>query len=518
MSDIFSRQRGLVHQERVESLNVTFVDEESIPQALKYSMKQIADQLGVKNFPSESEGSEFTLSWVHDSIDFEWKHDPSMIFVSYGQEGVFLDGTPCEKPAHPIFEPSLATLSACLIWSEIFRRAKCYTPVDVPKVSVSVNVRVNEPSMKGSINHLDFQLEGINSHINIRSVNDGTGHKRVLMRLDDDTPLVQELLKKLQVSGGDENIHPKFPVMRFTLPEPKTNPSGHLTIVGAGGLGTWALHSIVNGLKNSNFSDLQLLVFDKDMEVERHNLNRQVIFSEADIGRPKIEAAKDWLNRNLPDAEISIAYELHDGLLQSPQNTVEIDEGEGFALDELLFDSDESILQHYEVLNDDEIRLQLEQTDAILGCLDAMRPRVLADLIAARKNQPYVNGGITGLFAQYTEFSNTNLVEIYGPSVAHDQVVYSCQEDGEVPLSSLAITNAFVGSLQAISALQRLTGQNISSIGSVNWNARYNEVYCNLSQGIVSRKDGVQQLENALWDQEGTNAHPQSITKTEEME
>ena len=84
-----------------------------------------------------------------------------------------------------------------------------------------MNVRVNEPSMKGSINHLDFQLEGINSHINIRSVNDGTGHKRVLMRLDDDTPLVQELLKKLQVSGGDENIHPKYPVMRFTLPEPK---------------------------------------------------------------------------------------------------------------------------------------------------------------------------------------------------------------------------------------------------------------------------------------------------------
>ena len=159
MSDIFSRQRGLVHQEKVESPKVTFEDEASIPLALKHSMKQLADQLGVKNFPSKSEGSEFTLSWVHDSIDFEWKHDPSMIFVSYGQEGVFLDGTPCEKPAHRIFEPSLATLSACLIWSEIFRRAKCYTPVDVPKVSVSVNVRVNEPSMKGSINHLDFQLE-----------------------------------------------------------------------------------------------------------------------------------------------------------------------------------------------------------------------------------------------------------------------------------------------------------------------------------------------------------------------
>ena len=518
MKDTFSRQRGLVNQDRVESLKVAFVDEALIPQALKHSMKQLAQQLGVKDFPSESEGSEFTLSWVHDAIDFEWKHDPSRIFVSYGREGVFLDGTPCQKPAHPIFEPSLATISACLIWSEIFRRAKCYTPVDVPKVSVSVNVRVNEPSMKGSINHLDFQLEGIDSHINIRPVNDGTGHKRVLMRLDDETPLVQELLKKLQVSGGDENIHPKFPIMRFTLPEPKTTPSGHLTVVGAGGLGTWALHSIVNGLKNSDFSDVQLLVFDKDMEVERHNLNRQVIFSEADIGRPKIEAAKDWLNRHIPGASISIAYELHDGLLQSSSPPLEASDEEGFSLDELFSDSQEEIIQQYVVLTDEEIRHQLEQTDAILGCLDAMRPRVLADLIAARKNQPYVNGGITGLFAQYTEYSNTNLVEMYGPSVAHDQVVYSCQEDGEVPLSSLAITNAFVGSLQAISALQRLTGQNLSSIGSVNWNARYNEVFCNLSEGIVSREGGVQQLEDALWHQESANSNPQLLEKSEEIE
>lgn len=515
MSDLFSRQRGLVHQEKVESLKVSFVNKASIPKALKNAMKQIAHQLGVKEFPSKSENSEFSVSWTPEVIDFEWKKDPSMIFVSYGQEGVYLDGTSCQNPAYPVFEPSLATISACLIWSEILRRANCYTPVDVPKVSVSVNVRVNEPSMKGSINHLDFQLEGIDSHINIRSVNDGTGHKRVLMRLDDETPLVQELLKKLQVSGGDENIHPKYPVMRFALPEPKRNPSGHLTIVGAGGLGTWALNSIVNGLKTTNFHDIQLLVFDKDMEVERHNLNRQVIFSESDIGRPKIEAAKDWLNKNLPEAKISIAYELHDGLLQSSEESVETGSGEGFTLDELLLDSEEIITQHYDVLSDDEIRSQLSKTNAILGCLDAMRPRVLADLIAARTGQPYVNGGITGLFAQYTEYSNTNLVQVYGPSVAHDKVVYSCQEDGEVPLSSLAITNAFVGSLQAISALQRLTGESLSSIGSVNWNARYNEVYCNLSDGLVSRVDGVQQLEAALWHQGSTDSDSQSIVKAE---
>ena len=174
-------------------------------------------------------------------------------------------------------------------------------------------------------------------------------------------------------------------------------------------------------------------------------------------------------------------------------------------MEELLGEPIKRFNNNYEILNDCEIRSQLEQTDVILGCLDAMRPRVLADLIAARKNQPYVNGGITGLFAQYCEFSNTNLVKTYGPSVARDRVVYSCQEDGDVPLSSLAITNAFIGSLQAIAALQRLTGQKFASIGSVNWDARYNEVYCNLSEGEIERQGGVAALEDALWKTESSS-------------
>jgi molybdopterin/thiamine biosynthesis adenylyltransferase len=505
MSDIFSRQRGLVDQEKLEDLKVAFLDEGAMPLAYKESMILISQQLGINNFPSPIARSSYEVSWAHQSIDAETVSNASSLFVAYGRDGVFLDGTACPEPVPLIFAPSVATIAACLTWSEILRRANCYTPVDIPKVSVSVNVRVNEPSMRGNIQNLEFNLEGIESHNNIRSVDDNTGHKRVLMRLDEQNSLVQELLKKLKISGGEENINPKFPSMRFTLPPPQFPPTGHLTIVGAGGLGTWALNSLVNGLKNIDFGEIHLLVFDKDMEVEKHNLNRQVIFSETDIGRPKIEAAKDWLNRNLPAANISIAYELHDGLLQDVEEPLEINENEGFSLEELLGEPIKRFNNNYEILNDCEIRSQLEQTDVILGCLDAMRPRVLADLIAARKNQPYVNGGITGLFAQYCEFSNTNLVKTYGPSVARDRVVYSCQEDGDVPLSSLAITNAFIGSLQAIAALQRLTGQKFASIGSVNWDARYNEVYCNLSEGEIERQGGVAALEDALWKTESSS-------------
>ena len=68
-----------------------------------------------------------------------------------------------------------------------------------------------------------------------------------------------------------------------------------------------------------------------------------------------------------------------------------------------------------------------------------MRPRVLADLIAARKNKPYINGGVKGLVAQYMEFSSTNLVQTYGAPVAKDTSVVSCQEDGDVPVSSNSV-------------------------------------------------------------------------------
>ncbi len=129
-----------------------------------------------------------------------------------------------------------------------------------------------------------------------------------------------------------------------------------------------------------------------------------------------------------------------------------------------------------------------------------MRPRVLADLLSAKINQPYINGGVKHFVSEYREFAHTNLVERYGPQVAQDRQVFSCQEDGEVPMTSIVFTNAYAGAFQAIAALQRLAGRSQSTIESTYWNSHTNEVFVTKSsEAPVERHSSVQQLEQALW-------------------
>jgi molybdopterin/thiamine biosynthesis adenylyltransferase len=61
-----------------------------------------------------------------------------------------------------------------------------------------------------------------------------------------------------------------------------------VTVIGCGGLGTWALAALAGaGVR-------RLRIVDDDV-VERSNLNRQVLYSPADLGEPKVHAAAAWL-------------------------------------------------------------------------------------------------------------------------------------------------------------------------------------------------------------------------------
>ena len=63
----------------------------------------------------------------------------------------------------------------------------------------------------------------------------------------------------------------------------------------------------------------------------------------------------------------------------------------------------------------------------------------------------------------------------------------------------MVLTNAFVGALQALSAIQRLSGNNTSAFESVYWNAHSNELHSSISDGILDRLTHAEQAKNALW-------------------
>lgn len=70
-----------------------------------------------------------------------------------------------------------------------------------------------------------------------------------------------------------------------------------ISIFGVGGTGAVVLQHLVGaGAKN-------FILFDKDV-VELANLERQFIFEPADVGRPKVEAAADYVCRRHPDGRV----------------------------------------------------------------------------------------------------------------------------------------------------------------------------------------------------------------------
>ena len=71
-----------------------------------------------------------------------------------------------------------------------------------------------------------------------------------------------------------------------------------VTLLGLGGVGSYVSLSLLG----AGVRDLRVVDFDK---VELSNLNRQILYSEADIGQPKLPAALNRLQGYFPDAKIT---------------------------------------------------------------------------------------------------------------------------------------------------------------------------------------------------------------------
>lgn len=180
----------------------------------------------------------------------------------------------------------------------------------------------------------------------------------------------------------------------------------HIVVVGAGGLGSPALlYLAAAGVGH-------ISIFDGD-HVEVSNLQRQVIFTTSDLGRPKMQAAAERLNALNPHLKI-------DGFT------------ENFCAD-----------------NGSAI---LESADILLDCTDNFTARYLINDLCAESGTPW-------LFASIDKFDGQCALFVPGqacfrclfPVAPNDAL--NCSEAGV-----LGVLPGFLGTMQASEAIKYLAG------------------------------------------------------------
>ncbi len=185
-------------------------------------------------------------------------------------------------------------------------------------------------------------------------------------------------------------------------------------VIGAGGLGCPVLQILVSaGVGTMGIAD-----FDT---VALHNLHRQFLYDEQDIGKPKVIAAKEQLEKSNSQTEIQIFHEM-------------ITAGNALA-----------IVQNF---------------DVVVDCTDNFSTRYLINDICFLLKKPLVYGSVFRYEGQVAVFSLEKEGQITGyrdlfPVAPEPHEVPDCNEAGVLPpLTSV------IGSFQAYEVIKILTASD----------------------------------------------------------
>ena len=186
-----------------------------------------------------------------------------------------------------------------------------------------------------------------------------------------------------------------------------------VVVIGAGGLGCAALPYLASSGVG------HLVVADHD-HIETHNLQRQTLFSEADVGRFKAVAAQERLQALNPEPHIDAFTCKVDPLW---------------------------LEQH------------LQDADAVLDCTDNLATRLLINSACVRHRVPLISGAAIRFEGQVISFLNTAESPCYGcMSRYFGEQELSCMEAG-----IFAPLVAIIGNLQALDALKLIAGLPVES-------------------------------------------------------
>ena len=149
-----------------------------------------------------------------------------------------------------------------------------------------------------------------------------------------------------------------------------------ILIIGAGGVGQHvALYLATNGVHN-------LTLVDFDM-VELSNLNRQVLLTENDVGKTKVEVVKRNLRNRNKELKINVYCEKID---QSNANLI----------------------------------IDLKY-DFVVDALDNWEGKLLINDICKKKNIPFLHIGVDGTSGQYCIFNNKSLRDIVSNDILNER-------------------------------------------------------------------------------------------------
>ena len=192
--------------------------------------------------------------------------------------------------------------------------------------------------------------------------------------------------------------------------------AGRVLVIGAGGLGSpAALYLAAAGV-----GTLGLMDFDA---VDFSNLQRQILHGTPDVGRPKLESARDRLTALNPEVRLR----LHDGLLTSA-NALEI----------------------------------FRDYDVILDGTDNFQTRYLVNDACVLTGKPLVYGAIFRFEGQVSVFAAPGgpCYRCLYPEPPPPGLVPSCAEAGV-----FGVLPGLIGTLQATEAIKLLTGAGETLVG-----------------------------------------------------
>lgn len=180
-------------------------------------------------------------------------------------------------------------------------------------------------------------------------------------------------------------------------------------VVGLGGLGL----PVLQYLNAMGVGTLGLMDHDK---VELHNLQRQILYSEEDIGRSKLEVAHQKLKLHNSHTE----FKLHDNFLVR-DNALDI----------------------------------IEQYDVVVDATDNFPTRYLINDSCVILNKPFVYGALHGFEGQVSVFNHKEgpTYRCLYPKMPSHHEVPNCNENGV-----LGVLPGIIGTLQALETVKLITG------------------------------------------------------------